>query len=107
MRDWQRRPNMTAIKGVIRNGEVVLRQPTNWADGTEVTIRPVGKTETPVAEDDGPMTADEIARTLAAMEKVEPFDMTGDERADLRAWEQKVKEYSIANMDKGLEDVFP
>jgi hypothetical protein len=31
----------------------------------------------------------------------------GSRAADLAAWEQKVKGYTIANMDKGLEDAFP
>jgi hypothetical protein len=54
-----------------------------------------------------PMTPSEIAETLAAMEKVEPFDMTDEERGSADAWEKRVNDYTIANMDKGIEDVFP
>ena len=53
------------------------------------------------------MTPSEIAETLAAMAKVEPFDMTEEERASADAWEKKVNDYAIANMDRGIEDVFP
>jgi len=36
------------------------------------------------APDDGPMTSVEIVRVLAAMDRVQPFDLTDAERA---AWE--------------------
>ncbi len=52
------------------------------------------------------MSPEEIARTLAAMDKVEPFDLTAQEQADLDAWERRVQGYTIANMEKGLEEVF-
>jgi hypothetical protein len=35
------------------------------------------------------MTPSEIAETLAAMEKVEPFDMTDEERSSADAWEKE------------------
>jgi hypothetical protein len=41
------------------------------------------------------------------MEKIEPLDLTPQEAADLDAWERKVEQYTIANMDKGIEDLFP
>ena len=30
-----------------------------------------------------------------------------EERAHADAWEKKVKDYTIANVDRGIEDVFP
>ena len=51
-------------------------------------------------------TPEEIAAMLAAMDKVEPFDMTDEERAEAEVWEKKVHDYTIANMDKGMEDLF-
>lgn len=53
------------------------------------------------------MTPAEIAQTLAAMAKVEAFDMTFEERASAEAWEKKVNDYSIKHSDRGIEDVFP
>ena len=95
---------MNAIKATVKAGRVDVPVPSEWPDGTEVEIHPLGQAGP--AEDDAPMTPEEIARILAAMEKVEPFDLTPQEKADLEAWERKVKEYTIANMDKGIEDVF-
>ena len=53
------------------------------------------------------MTPSEIAAALAAMDKVEPFDITDEERAGADVWEKKVNDYTIANLDRGIEDVFP
>jgi hypothetical protein len=96
------------IKGVIRNGRVEDPEPINLPDGSEVTItghahgKFVG-----LSDNDRPMTPAEFAETLAAMAKVEPFDMTDEERASADAWEKKVNDYTIAGMDRGIEDVFP
>jgi hypothetical protein len=96
------------MKGVIRNGRVEVAEPINLPDGSEVIITghahdsPVG-----LADDNRPMTPSEISETIAAMQKVEPFDMTDEERASADAWDKKVNDYSIANMDRGIEDVFP
>jgi hypothetical protein len=95
------------IKGVIRNGRVEVAEPINLPDGSEVTISSHANGKSPVLSDnDLPMTASEIAATLAAMDKVEPFEMTDEDRADADAWELKVNEYTVANLDRGIEDVF-
>ncbi len=98
---------MIVRKGVIRNGQVIVEEPINLPDGSEVTItgRPYGKFLGD-EDNDRPPTPQEIAAALAAMEKVEPFDLTEEERAEAEAWAKKVKDYTIANMDKGIEDLF-
>ncbi len=40
------------------------------------------------------------------MDKIEPFEMTAEEKADLDAGEIRVSEYGIANMDEDIEDIF-
>jgi hypothetical protein len=96
------------MKGVIRNGRVEVAEPVNLPDGSEVTITGHAHGTFPgLTDNDRPMAAHEIAETLAAMDKVEPFDMTEEERASADAWEKKVNDYTIANMDKGIKDVFP
>ena len=49
------------------------------------------------------MTPDEIARTLAAMDKVEPFDMTDQERSAIEADRQARKEWEKAHFDELAE----
>ena len=100
--------SLILMKGVIRNGRVEVAEPINLPDGSEVTITGHAHGKFPgLIDNDRPMTPSEIAETLAAMDKVEPFDMTDEERAEADAWQKKVNDYSIANMDRGLEDVFP
>src|ERR1700732_5354577 len=94
-------------KGIIRNGRVEVDEPINLPDGSEVTIigRATGKFVV-LEDNDRPMTPAEISQTLAAMAKIEPFEMSAEERAAADAWEKKVNEYTIDTMDKGIEDVF-
>ena len=94
------------MNGVIRNGRVEVEEPITLPEGTEVTItsRANGKLGD-CANDDRPMTKEEIAQTLEAMARVEPFDMSDDDRVQAEAWEKQVNDYTIANMDKGIEDV--
>src|SRR5207244_4341386 len=94
-------------RGVIRAGRVEVDEPINLPDGSEVTI--IGHANGKLVglqNNDRPMTLAEIAQTLAAMSQVEPFDMTDEERASADAWEKKVNDYTIANLNKGIEDVF-
>jgi hypothetical protein len=95
---------MNTIKATVRNGRIEVDEPLDLPDGTELLIPlPNGAEE---REEDEPMTPEEIARVLAAMEKIEPFDWTDEERAAADAWEKKNNDWTIANMDKGIEDVF-
>jgi hypothetical protein len=56
---------------------------------------------------DRPPTPEEVIAALAAMKMIEPFEMSAEERTEAEAWEKKVKDYTIATMDKGIEDLFP
>jgi hypothetical protein len=88
---------MSTLKGIIRNGQVIVLGPTDLPDGTEVEILPVGL---PSVDDQGQMTPDEIARTLAAMDKIEPFELTDAERAAIEADRQARKEWEKAHFDE-------
>jgi len=93
------------MKGVIRAGQVEVAEPINLPDGSEVTITGHADIAAEIADDERPMSPHEIAATLAAMARVEPFDMSDDERASADAWEKTVNDYSVANADRGIEDV--
>ena len=60
------------MKGIIRIGQVIVIGPTDLPDGTEVEILPLGLS---AVDDQAQMNPVEIAWTLAAMERIEPFDM--------------------------------
>src|SRR6185312_10980873 len=78
-----RRHSMSAIRGIIRKGQVIMTEPADLPDETEVEIVPVGLGGS--ADDEGMLSPDEIARTLAAMDAIEPFEMTDEERAAIEA----------------------
>ena len=88
---------MSTLKGIIRNGQVIVIGPTDLPDGTEVEILPVSLS---ALDHEGQLTLDEIARTLAAMEKIEPFEMTDGERAAIEADRQARKEWEKAHFDE-------
>ena len=67
---------MNAITAIVRNGRFETHERVNLPDGTEVRLRIESPT---VQADDLPPGPEEIARTLAAMEKVEPFILTAEE----------------------------
>jgi hypothetical protein len=96
---------VSEIRATWKQGQVVLDGPVNWPEGLRLVVEPDRWDE--VGDDEGPMGPDEISRTLAAMEKLEPFDLTNEEAAELDSWEQQVNQYTIANMDNGLKDAFP
>ena len=99
--------SLIVMKGVVQNGQVIVEEPINLPDGSKVTITAQPQENfAGVADNERPMTPDEIVRTLAAMDRIEPFDISPEEEAKAAAWEKKVNEYTIANTDKGLEDLF-
>lgn len=68
---------MVVLKGTIQNGQVVLPRRADLPDGTEVTVWPCRPGEIlSIPDDEWPTDPDGIARLLARMERVEPFDLT-------------------------------
>ncbi len=74
---------MTTIKATVKGRRLELDAPADWPDGTEVEIHPLDQKSNGVSD---AMSPDEIARTLAAMDQVVPFEMTEAEGA---AWEAR------------------
>ena len=53
------------------------------------------------------MPPEEIARVVAAMQKLEPLDIPEDVGADLDDWERKINQRGIEHRDPSMEEVFP
>jgi len=70
---------MTTIRATVRGGRIELDEPIDLPDGTQLLI-PIPDGEA----DDEAMSPTETARVLAAMDRMEPLEMTADE---LAAWE--------------------
>lgn len=69
------------IKATVKGGRLELDVPAGWPDGIEVEVYPL---EPGIQDHAETMSAEEIAQTLAAMDQVEPLEITAAERA---AWE--------------------
>lgn len=52
---------MDTITGVVKDRKVTVEVPADWPEGCEVVVKPA-------RDDDGPMTPEEIAATLARMD---------------------------------------
>src|ERR1700730_6821423 len=76
---------MTTIKATVQARRLELDVPADWPDGIEVEIHPL---EHGTKGNVDPMSPEEIAKTLAAMDQVESCDMTDVEQA---AWEAERK----------------
>ncbi len=92
------------VKGIVRNGRVEVEEPINLPDGSEVTITgyPNGKF-VGLPDNGDPMSPDEIAATLEAMDRIEPLDMTDEERAAWEAERQARKEWEKAQFTENAE----
>lgn len=77
---------MTTIKAIVKDRRLQLEVPADWPDGIEVEIHPLQE-----GHGEG-MSPEEIARTLAAMDQVEPGEMTEAELAEWTAERQAQKE---------------
>ena len=83
---------MIMLKGTIRDGQVVLPQPADIPDGTAVTVLTHDHSSTlGIPDDQWPTDPDGIAQLVARMERVEPFEMSPSEEAEIDAWRKNVK----------------
>ena len=69
------------IRATVQGGRLEIDVPADSPDGTEVEVYAIEPGIQDAAE---MMSAEEIAQTLAAMNQVEPLEITATERA---AWE--------------------
>jgi hypothetical protein len=81
---------MIALKGIIQNGQVKLSSPADLPDGTEVTVLPHAPDKwLGIPDDQWPTTPEGIAQLATRMDRVEPFDMTAAEEAEIDAWRRR------------------
>ena len=82
---------MIAIKGTVKNGQVVLDEPDGLPEGTRVEVMPaeVGRPTMGMREEDWPTTPQGIAALLARMDAAEPGWLSPEEEA---AWMEALRE---------------
>lgn len=95
---------MNAVKGIYRNGQIILNSATDWPEECEVIIEPVSKVGScGIRDEDWPTDPESNAALAASMGEFDPIEMTPKEEADLAAWRQKVNEYEIEKMRLEME----
>jgi hypothetical protein len=90
---------MTTVRTVIHDRRIEDPAPDDLADGTAVVLT-IG---TDVADDDSPMPSEEVARVLAAMERLQPLEIPDDVAADHDAWERRLNRHGIDHADEDGE----
>jgi hypothetical protein len=88
---------VTTVRTVIHDRRIEVPAPKDLPDGTEVVLT-IG---TDVADDDGPMSSEEITRVLAAMNQMQPLEIPDDVAADLDAWERTLNQHGILGLTRG------
>lgn len=95
---------MNAIQGTVKNGQIILKEPLSWPDGTEVIVEPVSFNGTPGLPEEGEtLDAEAIERQLALMDQIEPLIMTPEEEAEWQAARQAQKEFEKATFNQRAE----
>lgn len=98
--------NTAAIKAMVHNGRIEVDVPDEWPEGTPVAIEPLPQDDSPgMREEDWPTSPEGIAALLKSWNEMEPLEITREEQADIDAWRKKVKQFTIENQDKILEDL--
>ena len=97
---------MNAIKGTWHSGQIILEEPADWPEGTELIIEPASPELTfGVCEEDWPTDPAGITAHLALMDQIEPLDMTPDEEAAWRAARKAQKDYDTTNLDQRTRQI--
>jgi hypothetical protein len=86
---------LTPISGIVRNGKIEIEAPADSTEGAEVRIW-FDKTH---GDDDGPMSPNEIERTLEAMSHVQPFILSDTERLEWQISQDEQKALDIASAE--------
>jgi hypothetical protein len=95
--------NMIVRQGVIRGGQVIVDVPIELPDGSEVTIAGIPKDQSLGNESSDEMTPEEIVATLAAMDRLIPFEMTPEEEAAWAAERLERKDWEKAHFAEHAE----
>jgi hypothetical protein len=99
---------MKTITATWKNGHILPDEDGDWPEGCRLKIEPVQEEDATIGvrEEDWSNSPEAIANWLKWYDSLEPLEFTPEEEADIAAWRQKVKEYTIANMDKDVEGLF-
>jgi hypothetical protein len=86
------------------NGRIVPDDPVDLPEGCRLRVEPeLAESEAiGISEEEWDNSPEAISEWLEWYKSLEPLVFTPEEEADLAQWRQKVKEYTIAKMDKTI-----
>jgi predicted DNA-binding antitoxin AbrB/MazE fold protein len=92
------------------NGRIVPDDPVDLPEGCRLRVEVEPELAEPatigISEEDWDNSPEAISEWLEWYKSLEPLVFTAEEEADLARWRRKVKEYTIANMDDGIENLW-
>ncbi len=90
------------------NGRIVPDNPVDLPEGCRLRVEPeLAESEAiGISEEEWPRSPEAIAAWLDWYDSLELLIFTPEEEADIARGRQKVKDYTIANMHKGIEDLW-
>jgi hypothetical protein len=81
-----------------------LEHEAEWPDDTELLVAPIAKESSLGIRDEGwPTDAEGIARLLALIESLEPFEMSPEEEAEWNAAMEAQKECDKSNFEANAQ----
>ena len=102
---------MSAIRGTIQDGKVILDSPAELPNGTRVTLAVSAPEEyvgVGIREEDWPTTPEGIEALVAKIDQIRPF-LTPEEEASWHRALADQKAWELANWEKSckqIEEVF-
>jgi hypothetical protein len=102
---------MSAIRGTIQDGKVILDTPANWPNGKRVfVVDPEGDDGlVMLSEEEQGTDPESIARWLAWYDALEPLVMTPEDEEQIRKAREEQKAFELAKWEersKKLEKLF-
>ncbi|MFI5459688.1 MAG: hypothetical protein ACHRXM_30045 [Isosphaerales bacterium] len=96
---------MEVIRATWKNGQIVPDGPVDWPEGCRLVVEPEPAGTEPIGgrEENWSDSPEAVSDWLRWYDSLEPLEITPQEEADLAEWRQKVKQYSIAKMQNGIE----
>jgi hypothetical protein len=94
---------MDAVKGIVQNGRILVSEPLDWPDGTQVLVEPIPPEAVGMAEEEQGDDPESIARWIAAFDAIPPLQMTPEEEANWQADRKAQKEFEKAQFFEHAE----
>jgi hypothetical protein len=96
---------VNAIKATWTNGRIVLAEPVDWPEGSELLVEPIASDEEEIGrkEDDWKDDPESVAAWIAAVERIEPPVWGAGERDEYERYRSQRRQANIDAVRKQME----